>query len=112
MMIELLILLFIMPIATVGISLLYQKCMEEEMIFEKWFNILSDYYENHKGSWKSKLVLPLGICIYCYSTWIGIVSSIVLYNIFNITIIQAPLVVLLYIGVQYIYLELIIRLIA
>ena len=105
MLFEILILLFILPIATVGLSLLYEKCMESGMIFRRWYLFLMYIHITNwrkKDRWKRVMIKPL-YCLVCSNTWLGIIFSLIYFNDITATI--------LYVGIQYIYLELIIRLI-
>lgn len=73
------------------VSILYRDTMFTDMIFEKWYNYLSDWV--HKISNKSPTRLerfkafvayPLGYCIYCSNPWITIILSTIFLSAWEI----------------------------
>lgn len=68
--------LFLMALSTASLSMFLQKCMEPEMIFRRWYLLLVLKYikwRKKKQRWKRSLLKPIGLCVYCYSTWVFIV---------------------------------------
>lgn len=75
-------------LGTAGLSLFVQECMKKGMIFQKygdWLNNTWDAmdravwykYDYKTTPFKAKIALfalkPLGMCIYCFSSWVFIV---------------------------------------
>jgi len=66
-------LLYCLTIA--GLGLFFQKCMEPNMIFRRyylWLMLIWIRNYRKKNRWKRWLLKPLGLCIYCNTTWIAI----------------------------------------
>jgi hypothetical protein len=54
----------------------FNKMQDPDMIFFWYKNLLN--YIGHKSKFLHYLVKPLGICIICNTTWIGILSSYII----------------------------------
>lgn len=92
--------LILICLGTGALSLLFQKCMEEGMIFRRYYLLLTSCWikwYRRKDRWKRNLLKPIGLCIYCYSTWLAIFSFLYYYGV--------KLEVFLFIGMNYILIE-------
>ncbi len=88
---------------TAGLTLFIQKCFEPEMIFRKWFLLLTWYWIKwwrKKDKWKRPILKPLGLCVYCQMPYISAVVYF-LFISYNIPML------FLFIGMCYIWLEII-----
>jgi len=82
-----------------GLGKLFQECMEENMIFRRYFLLLTYLWIKNwrkKDRWKRKLLSPLGLCVYCHSVWLGIIYYLYRFG-FNVEIV-------LFLGMIYIWL--------
>ena len=78
--VEVVMLLFLLKIVilgllTAGLVKLIELCLSEEMIFWKWTILLNYLWIKNwkkKDRWKRYFLKPLGLCHYCYGTWIAI----------------------------------------
>lgn len=76
-------------LGTAGLSLFVQECMKKGMIFQKYGDWLNNTWDSiDRATWYKKrlqgimpikakiamfLLKPLGMCIYCFSSWVFIV---------------------------------------
>ena len=91
------VLLMILCFGTSCLSLFIQKCMEPGMILRRYYLWLTYHWIKNwrkRDRWKRYFLKPLGLCIWCSGTWIGI-FFFSLYCGFRLEI-------FLFIGVQYI----------
>lgn len=67
------------------LGIFYRNCLKpRNMIFNWWYNILEQWvleskYDLHPSKWQKFLgwiAFPLGLCIYCSTTWITIFISL------------------------------------
>jgi len=87
-----------------ALSLFIQKCMESGMIFRRYYLYLIHIYVQNwrkKDRYKRFLLKPIGLCIYCYSTWIAIFTYVIKFG-FSYDI-------LLFIGMNYLFIQLYFR---
>lgn len=69
--------LMILCLMTAWLSLFIWKCMESEMILRRYYLWLVYHWIKwrRKADRKKRWILkPLGLCIYCMSAWINIIS--------------------------------------
>jgi len=88
-----------------ALSLFIQKCFEPDMIFRRWFLLLTYIWMKNwrkKDRWKRFLLGPLGLCPYCNSTWLSIIFFFLFINT-NIYLLP------LYLGLNYIILEIMLK---
>jgi len=90
---------------TAGFVLFIQKCFQKDMIFRRWYLLLVYLWMKwwrKKDRWKRKFLKPLGLCVYCMSPWVctPFYFIFVSNNIF---------LLLLFIGMNYIWLELLLK---
>src|ERR1035438_1224358 len=69
--------LILYPLLIAGLSLFFQECMKYPMIFRRYFLWLVYHWRKNwrkKDKWKRKVMLlqPLGLCVYCNSSWVAI----------------------------------------
>lgn len=65
----------ILGLLTVGLVKLIELCLSEDMIFWKWTVLLNYLWIKNwrkKDRWKRYFLKPLGLCHYCYGTWVAI----------------------------------------
>lgn len=58
-----------------GLGQFFQLCMHPNMIFRRyylWLTLLWIRNRRKKDRWKRWLLKPLGLCVYCNTTWIAI----------------------------------------
>ena len=80
------------------------KFMARGMIFRRYYLLLIYYWikwHRKKDRWKRKWLKPIGLCYYCYGTWVNIVSFILFIGIKNIDMIFFS------IAINYIFIEII-----
>lgn len=85
---------------TASLSLFIWETFQKEMIFRRYYLLLVYYWikwRKKKNRWKRQLLKPIGLCIYCMSTWIAIISYIIFLG-FKVDI-------LFFIGINYVVLE-------
>lgn len=78
--VEVAMLLFLLKIVILGsltasLTMFIDHCMEKEMIFRRWYLFLTYHWirtYRQKDRWKRKFLKPLGLCHYCFGTWIAI----------------------------------------
>lgn len=83
---EVVMLLFLLRIVILGLltaclTMFIEHCMEREMIFRRWYLYLTYHWIRtwrRKDRWKRYILKPLGLCHYCYGTWIAIFTYITL----------------------------------
>ena len=83
---EVVMLLFLLRIVILGLltaclTMFIEHCMEREMIFRRWYLYLTYHWIRtwrRKDRWKGYILKPLGLCHYCYGTWIAIFTYITL----------------------------------
>jgi len=71
-----------------GLGLFFQECMEPNMIFRRYYLWLTYHWIKNwrkKDRWKRWILKPLGLCVYCNTTWIAIIFYF-LTNGFNLLI--------------------------
>lgn len=51
-----------------------------------------------KDRWKRHILKPLGLCEYCYNTWLSVITYFIFVS-------HNPILLFLYIGMSYIWLE-------
>jgi len=96
-------LLYSLGIASLGLFIF--KCFEKDMIFRRYYLwLVYHWIKNwrHKDRWKRKFFKVVGLCVYCYTTWISIIFYLISFD-FNIEI-------FLFIGYTYIWLEILLKL--
>ena len=99
----LLLLLFGVP----ALSLFIKKCMESGMIFHRYYLYLVLLWirnRKKKNRYKRNILKPLGLCVYCYNTWL----SIFFYLLFLSNVLMLPI----FIGLTYIILEVFLKVIS
>lgn len=64
------ILIGLLSLGTAGMSLFVQECMKEGMILN-WYGKLINYLWD-STKFPKWLLKPLGMCIYCFSSWVWI----------------------------------------
>ena len=60
---------------TASLTMFIDHCMEKEMIFRRWYLFLTYHWIRtwrKKDRWKRYILKPLGLCHYCFGTWIAI----------------------------------------
>src|SRR5690554_6698596 len=62
-------LIWIFAPLTAMLSLFIQACMEPKMILRRYYVLLNYLWIKKKSRW---LLKPLGLCIYCFSSWVWI----------------------------------------
>jgi hypothetical protein len=80
------ILLFSLAIA--GLGLFFQECTEPNMLFRRYYLWLNYHWIRNwrkKDRYKRWILKPLGLCVYCNTTWIAIIFHL-LTNGFNLLI--------------------------
>jgi len=100
-------LIFAISFMTAGLSLFIKKCFESGMIFRRWYLYLTYWWikwHKKKDRRKRPILKVLGLCIYCFSTWVAIFFCSVFISI-------NPLIIFLFIGVNYIWLEILMKII-
>lgn len=94
----------ILIIAIPALSLFLKKCFEPGMLFRK-FHLYMTYWWiktwRKKDRWKRYFIKPF-LCIYCYNTWISIISYLLF---LSTNLLFLPL----FIGLTYILLELLMK---
>jgi len=102
---EVVVAVFIFSLLTAGLSLFIQKCFLPDMILRRYYLFLIYHWikwHKKKDRWKRPFLKVFGMCVYCYGTWLSMpffflfVSS----NIFLLP---------LFIGMNYIWIELIMK---
>ena len=91
--------LIIIGILSVTLSLFVRKALEKGMIFHWYYKILDKL--DDRGVWYKEILKPLGLCVYCYSTW--------LYIILHLFFLRVDVFLLCGIGINYVILELIMK---
>ena len=69
----------ILSLLTVGLIKFIELCLSEQMIFWRWtvyLNYLWIKWWRKKDRWKRAFLKPLGLCQYCYGTWVAIFTYI------------------------------------
>jgi len=67
-----------------GFSMFLQKCYEKEMILRRYYLFLTYLWIRnwrHSDRWKRKILKPLGLCVYCQSFWIVLITYPIIFNI-------------------------------
>ena len=98
--------IFIYSFLSACLSLFINKCFQKDMIFRRYFLLLTYYWikwHKRKDRWKRKVLKPIGLCIYCYSTWVSIFVFF--------TISTNPILLFLFIGLNYIWVEILLKMI-
>lgn len=93
---------FIICLMIAGFILFLEMCMSPGMILRRYRLFLLRLWMlnwRRKDRYKRIILKPLGLCIYCYSTWVSIISYFILYEHFSYDI-------LLHIGLIYIFVSL------
>jgi hypothetical protein len=73
-----------LSLATAGLAMFLQECMEREMILRRYYLLLIYHWRNNwrkKDRWKRAILKPLGLCVYCNSVYLG---SIFLFSLTNL----------------------------
>jgi len=96
---EVVLLLFSLPIA--GLGMFVQSCMEPNMILRRYYLWLTYHWIRNwrqKDRWKRWPLKPLGLCLYCNTTWLAIIfhSSMSGFDLFTL-----PFVGLVYLWLKY-----------
>jgi hypothetical protein len=102
---EVVVAVFIFSLLTAGLSLFILKCMEEGMIFRRWYLFLTYHWIKwwrKKDRWKRKFLKVSGLCVYCYSTWVAIPFF------FYFVSLNIPLL-FLFIGLNYLWIEILLK---
>jgi len=90
----------IISLMTASLSLFFQKCMEQGMIFYRYFLWLTYWWikwHRKKDWWKRKFLLALGLCVYCHGTWVAILFFTVKFGL--------NLDLFLFLGLNFIYIK-------
>lgn len=92
-------LLYSLMVASLG--LFFQECLEPGMIFRRYYLWLTYHWihnRHRKKRWKRWLLKPLGMCVYCHTTWLAI-----FYYLFKF---GPEVELLLFLGLVYVWLKL------
>jgi hypothetical protein len=76
-----------------GLSLFIQESFKSQMILRQWYLLLILIHIKNwrrKDRWKRKLLMPLGLCVYCMSFWL----SLIIFVYTNINVIYYGIVFL------------------
>lgn len=90
---------------TAGLTLFIRKCFQKDMIFRRWYLLLIYFWIKwwrKKDRWKRKFLKPLGLCCYCFNTWLCI-------PVFFIFVSHNPILLFLFFGISYLWLEMFIK---
>lgn len=93
----------ILCLLTASLTMCIWKFMTRGMIFRRYYLLLIYYWikwHKKKNRWKRKWLKPIGLCYYCYGTWINIVSFVIFIGLGSIDMI------LFSIALNYIFIEL------
>ena len=96
-----LLLILMLSVLVPSLSLFVRKCFEPGMIFRRYFVLLNYFWIRWRKLPMRKyrgLLKPAGLCIYCYNTWLTIITGVLAG--------LSPLSLLLTLGSSYIVLEL------
>lgn len=77
----LIIIFFCLGIAS--LSLFLQKIMQPGMIFWRYYLWLTYWWIKNwrrKDRWKRKILPVLGMCVYCYNTWLTIIGFVIIFG--------------------------------
>lgn len=91
-------LLYSLMVAALG--LFFQACMEPGMIFRRYYLYLTHHWITNwrrERRWRRFWLKPLGLCVYCNTTWIGLVFYLVYFGL--------HLEILLFAGLVYAWLK-------
>lgn len=83
--------LILLSVLSTFVGFGFQRMMEPEMIFYSYHNLLNTIY--HKHVLLAYFTKPLGMCIICNSTWIGIILTFVFIPEFNWFIVISAIIV-------------------
>ena len=66
--------MFTFSLLTAGLSLFIRKCFQKDMIFRRWYLLLTYFWIKwwrKNDRWKRKFLKPLGLCVYCMTPWVS-----------------------------------------
>lgn len=111
-----LMILFLLPIATAGLSHFLVMTFEKGMIFRKYYALITYWLwfkprqkqPNQPAKWYSWFYKPLGGCLWCFSVWVLTAFWIITAKVYCnggwfFTLFSLPLVI----GIQFIWLNII-----
>jgi len=67
-----------------GFAMFLQKCYESQMILRRYYLFLNYHYIKNwqrDNRYKREILKPLGLCVYCQSTWIALITYPMLFNL-------------------------------
>ena len=82
--------LILLSVVAASVGFGFQRMLDPDMIFGKYGGLLRRY---PNSKWFIYLAKPLGLCIICNSTWIGIILTFVFMPEFNWFILVSAIVV-------------------
>lgn len=98
-------LLFMLKVLSLGLltammTKFIEYCLSEGMIFWRWTLLLTYLWINSwrkKDRWKRKYLKVLGLCHYCYGTWVAM--------FFYLAVIGFDIYIFLFLGVNYFWIK-------